>query len=48
MLHHYAAISAQPLDEKKEFFYAVVKNDQHFQEQRSQIKSYQEFIKELR
>lgn len=41
-------IEAQPLDEKKTFFYAVVKNDSHFHIKRSQIKSYQEFIKERR
>ena len=41
-------IDAQPLDEKKEYFYAIVKNDQHFQVKRSHIKSYQEFLEQKR
>lgn len=37
-------IDAQSLDEKKEYFYTVLKNDKHFQIKRSRIKSYQEFL----
>lgn len=37
-------LEAQPLDEKKEFYYAIAKNDKHFQMKRSDIKSYQEFL----
>lgn len=39
-------VDAQPLDEKKGLYYAVVKNDKHLQLEPSQIKSYQEFLKQ--
>lgn len=39
-------IDAQPLD--KEYFYAIVKNDKHFQIQLSDITSYQKFLKQER
>lgn len=41
---HFA--EAHPLDEKKEYFYAILKNDKRFQMERSRIKSYQEFLKQ--
>ena len=37
-------VEAQPLDKKKEFYYAIAKNDKHFQIKHSAIKSYQEFL----
>lgn len=37
-------LEAQPLDEKKEFYYAIAKNDKIFQMKPSDIKSYQEFL----
>lgn len=39
-------VDAQPLDEKKEFYYAITKNDEYFQIKPSKIKSYQEFLKQ--
>lgn len=39
-------VEAQPLDEKKEYFYSILKNDKRFQMERSRIKSYQEFLKQ--
>jgi CheY-like chemotaxis protein len=37
-------LEAQPLDAKK-YYYAIAKNDSHFQMERAKIKSYQEFLK---
>lgn len=39
-------IPAKPLDEKRKYYYAVLKNDKGFQMNRSKIKSYQEFLKQ--
>lgn len=39
-------VEAQPLDNKKQYFYAIIKNNEHFQMERSRIKSYQEFLKQ--
>lgn len=44
--HLWHFLEAEPLNEKKEFYYAIIKNDKHFQIKRSQIKSYQEFLKQ--
>ncbi len=41
-------VEAQPLDEKKEFYYAIIKNNEYFQMERSNIKSYKEFLKQQR
>lgn len=38
-------VEAQPLDKGKQYFYAIIKNNEHFQMERSRIKSYQEFLK---
>ena len=46
--HSWHFLEAQPLDEEKKFYYAIVKNDKYFQMKRPQIKSYQEFLKQKR
>lgn len=43
---HWDLIDAQSLDEKKEYFYALVKNNEHFQMDSSHIKAYQKFLKQ--
>lgn len=42
---HWNLVDAKPLDEKKQYFYALVKNDDRFQLDNSHIRSYQKFIK---
>lgn len=42
--HLWHFLEAQPLDKENEFYYAIAKNDKHFQIKPSDIKSYQEFL----
>lgn len=39
-------VDAQPLDNEKEYYYAILKNDDDFIMDRSKIKSYADFLKE--
>lgn len=42
--HSWHFLEAQPLDKEQGFYYAITKNDKHFQMKRTDIKPYQEFL----